>query len=339
MACVSSSRHHGPSMNNEESSHMTMSRADGQELLLPATSSNELMRTPSSMQQQRAMRYSYPNDALDTHHQHYAGPFLAAKSPISMSFATIIGAAHAVDQQEAIFRDQQPQVVPSRDKIMKERTNKTSLPQTSTINASTSAKTTTTTAVVHHHVSFEIELQEPDVCKRLVLAMALERPRALHHGSDGDNAKPPSPLIQLGFFWKDYPILEGLLYDHMPLYYEWSTHQRQSKHQQAFNNGLVEKTRLVACEQGLTFCSQFTDKKLRDRIRCFFKTHLQNAKKRLHTMMKHLDAPLVRQTLMEMMEKSKDLLPLRSVISEEDNMPPVVKKHGAMKLLPKQQCF
>jgi hypothetical protein len=92
MACVSSSRHHGPSMNNEESSHMTMSRADGQELLLPATSSNELMRTPSSMQQQRAMRYSYPNDALDTHHQHYAGPFLAAKSPISMSFATIIGA-------------------------------------------------------------------------------------------------------------------------------------------------------------------------------------------------------------------------------------------------------
>ena len=181
--------------------------------------------------------------------------------------------------------------------------------------------------------NFEVELQDPEVWKRLILAMALERPRSFHNGTGETQLQAPPPLIQEGFFWKEYPVLELLLYDHMPRYYEWSTHQRQSKHQQAFNNALVDKTRLVASAAGLTFCPRhFTDKKLRDRIRCFFKTHLQNAKKRLHTMMKHLDAPDVRRTLMEMMEKISDIPLIRTVSEEEDMSDP---KGQVLKITPR----
>lgn len=73
----------------------------------------------------------------------------------------------------------------------------------------------------------------------------------------------------------------------MAEYYELSVTKCQSAQQQSFNNTLVQLVRAESNRQQWLFDPVFTDKSLRDRIRCYYKTHIQNAKKRLRTMVKN----------------------------------------------------
>jgi hypothetical protein len=136
---------------------------------------------------------------------------------------------------------------------------------------------------------------DDDLHRRVVLLMALQRqpaePKQPDQFADAKAHRDPSSLvIREGFFWREYPVCEQVLYDAMAEYYQLSCLQRQSKLQQEFNNALVERMRTVAHEAHYVFEPTFSDKKLRDRIRCFFKTHQQNAKKRLVTLIKHADS-------------------------------------------------
>eukprot|EP00526_Cylindrotheca_closterium_P011728 CAMPEP_0113625116 /NCGR_PEP_ID=MMETSP0017_2-20120614/12970_1 /TAXON_ID=2856 /ORGANISM="Cylindrotheca closterium" /LENGTH=496 /DNA_ID=CAMNT_0000535213 /DNA_START=202 /DNA_END=1692 /DNA_ORIENTATION=+ /assembly_acc=CAM_ASM_000147 len=130
----------------------------------------------------------------------------------------------------------------------------------------------------------EQTVANPEMAKRLLLSMALvrENPR-----SSPETWPARGSVVQEGFFWAHYPPLEAVLKAKMEKYYELSTTKCQSAHQQIFNNGLVVLVKEAAKEQGWSFDTCFSDKSLRDRIRCYYKTHIQNAKKRLKTMIRN----------------------------------------------------
>ena len=119
----------------------------------------------------------------------------------------------------------------------------------------------------------------------LQMAQRRENPRA------GPATLPErGSVIDLGFYWGQYPPLEKILRNHMEEYYELSVNKCQSRAQQEFNNKLVSLVELEATKYGWSFNKdKFDAKKIRDRVRCFFKTHIQNAKKRMNTM---IDNPL-----------------------------------------------
>mmetsp|Transcript_33677 Transcript_33677/g.36275 ORF Transcript_33677/g.36275 Transcript_33677/m.36275 type:complete len:537 (-) Transcript_33677:1233-2843(-) len=131
----------------------------------------------------------------------------------------------------------------------------------------------------------ERTISDPAIAKKILLSMALKRenPRSAPQVLPGEGH-----VIQEGFFWAHYPPLEFVLKKNMAEYYELSTKRCQSTQQQAFNNYMVLIVRGVAENEKWKFANCFEeDKCLRDRIRCYYKTHIQNSKKRLRTMLNH----------------------------------------------------
>ena len=174
-------------------------------------------------------------------------------------------------------------------------------------------------------------LEDKDLNKRLLLHMAMGSRDRPNGTKSPTNNYLVTPVISEGFFWKDYPMLENILYAHMTEYYELSINRRQSKDQQRFNNNLVELIRAHAAEQGWTFDPVvFDDKKLRDRIRCFFKTHIQNAKKRLNTMLKKPDryADQLNELVAAVSDESAPKSSTSSPTSTSNGIKPIVTAGG-----------
>ena len=140
-------------------------------------------------------------------------------------------------------------------------------------------------------------LNDEALYHQVILLMTLEADKETKKPSDTDG--PVSSVIGEGFYWRDYPELEKILYDNMEPYYNMSVTSRQSRLQQQFNNRMVASIRKTAISHGYSFDPEFNDKRLRDRMRCFYKTHLQNAKKRLATMQKH-PSSIINQSQLKM---------------------------------------
>mmetsp|Transcript_2986 Transcript_2986/g.7084 ORF Transcript_2986/g.7084 Transcript_2986/m.7084 type:complete len:690 (+) Transcript_2986:759-2828(+) len=179
---------------------------------------------------------------------------------------------------------------------------------------------------------------DPSLYRAILLRMALEReskdsPKKplMLACAEKQTAGKKSSVIYEGFFWKDYPPLENILRRFMEEYYEMSENRPQSKKQQQFNNRLVSIVHHTATTHGWTFdpdayggseknihspeslpgsCGDFNYKKLRDRIRCYYKTHVQNSKKRLITLLKNPKKAKNREMLLRL---------VREVCGDEDS--------------------
>lgn len=146
-------------------------------------------------------------------------------------------------------------------------------------------------------------IANPELSKQLLLKMVYCRtnPR-----SPPASWPPRGHVIEEGFFWGTYPPLEIKLKSFMRAYYELSMAKCQSKEQQAFNNDMVTMIRAEALKYDWTFSRNFSEKALRDRVRCYFKTHIQNAKKRLRTMLMNPTKKANTKALIEHLELLKN---------------------------------
>jgi len=175
-------------------------------------------------------------------------------------------------------------------------------------------------------------LKDKNIYKKLLLAMALYREKKPRHRNGNPNHKIPLTCMNIpeGFEWNKYPPLEEILRANMCEYYDLSSNSPQSIIQRNFNNRLVALIRKTATENGWVFDpNSFSDKKLRDRIRCFFKTHIQNAKKRLRTMLKKAGTKMTLKSFVRHYN-------LGSFFQNSDALPSDVKKelHSSPSVFP-----
>lgn len=80
------------------------------------------------------------------------------------------------------------------------------------------------------------------------------------------------------FSWKQYPELEDYLLKNQEEYFEYSS-RNYTAEQRKYNNGLTRGLLDLASEEGYVF-EEFTFSMVRDRIRCYYKSHSQSAKKK-----------------------------------------------------------
>lgn len=80
------------------------------------------------------------------------------------------------------------------------------------------------------------------------------------------------------FSWKQYPELEEYLLSKQCEYFEYSS-KNYTAEQRKYNNGLTRGLLDLAADEGYVF-QDFTFSMIRDRIRCYYKSHSQLAKKK-----------------------------------------------------------
>jgi hypothetical protein len=106
------------------------------------------------------------------------------------------------------------------------------------------------------------------------------------HAQPANRPIPAPGVLDLSFQWNYFPPLEHIVLKNMARYYELSSRKNHFREQFAFNNMLCQQVNQVAKQYGWELPSDVTTRQVRDRIRCFYKTLIQNAKKRLSTLLR-----------------------------------------------------
>jgi hypothetical protein len=87
-------------------------------------------------------------------------------------------------------------------------------------------------------------------------------------------------VLRKKFSWKHYPELERFLISHRDEYLEHSS-KNYTAEQKTYNNWLTNQLLHLAAQHNYQFDPQaFTFVAIRDRIRCYYKSYVQTARKR-----------------------------------------------------------
>jgi hypothetical protein len=86
-------------------------------------------------------------------------------------------------------------------------------------------------------------------------------------------------VLRRKFSWKNYPELETYLMDNRGSYLQYSSQLNYTSEQKRYNNKLTQGLLDLASEEGYVF-EDFTFSAIRDRIRCYYKSCVQAAKKK-----------------------------------------------------------
>lgn len=86
-------------------------------------------------------------------------------------------------------------------------------------------------------------------------------------------------VLRKKFSWKHYPELEDYLVQNRAQYLQYSSQLNYTAEQKLYNNRLTKGLLELANEQGYVF-EEFTFAAVRDRIRCYYKSCVQAAKKK-----------------------------------------------------------
>ncbi|KAL3786681.1 hypothetical protein HJC23_002770 [Cyclotella cryptica] len=159
---------------------------------------------------------------------------------------------------------------------------------------------------LHAFLLADRALRNPTTSKELLLSMAIGRaPNG--RGPPVATYQPPGAVLSKAFLWSMYPSLEAILRENMEEYYEMSTTRCMTKAQLDFNNKLVNLIKDEASSRGWVWGEGYgDDKQIRNRIRCYYKSHIQNAKKRLMTMLRNPKKPSHIEALAEHFHIIKD---------------------------------
>jgi len=96
----------------------------------------------------------------------------------------------------------------------------------------------------------------------------------------GNTNGPLKTILRKKFSWKNYPELEAFLIANREEYLRHSA-LNYTVQQKQYNNKLTERLLELAADNGYVFDQEaFSFVTVRDRIRCYFKSYVQSAKKR-----------------------------------------------------------
>ncbi|GKY94784.1 hypothetical protein MPSEU_000443500 [Mayamaea pseudoterrestris] len=131
-------------------------------------------------------------------------------------------------------------------------------------------------ADVMEHILVDCPTATKEVYVRMVLG----------HAQPAKRKNPPAGVLDLSFQFNLYPPLEHIVLKNMARYYELSSNKNHFREQFAFNNLLCQHICQTAKDHKWIFPAEVTTKQIRDRVRCYYKTLIQNAKKRMATMLR-----------------------------------------------------